>query len=354
MNTSKANIGIDAHARNCVVGWRDGQGVFQGKVHIKTSEEELIKAVEAIPAKCKVVTVEESTIAGWVARTLRHHVDEVVVCDPHRNKSITQASVKNDDKDVEELTRLLWMGQLHGVYHPQDDSRAVFKSQIQQYLDLRQEQVKLKLQLKAKYHLWGITQVDGDKVYSEAGREAYLERIKDDSVRRQILRIYALHDEAVRLQKDVLKEIVAHGRRYPEIEQFKKMPGVGIIGAHVFDAILQTPDRFEAKSKVWKYCQLAVTERSSDGKPLARRRLDAHGNPVLKSMSYMAWMASLRAKKGNEIQRFYYASLERTKDKTHARLNTQRKIVATMWAIWKNKEEYKPERFLSPADASDR
>jgi transposase len=168
------------------------------------------------------------------------------------------------------------------------------------------------------------------------------------------LRIYALHDEAVRLQKDVLKEIVAHGRRYPEIAQFMKMPGIGVVGAHVFDAIIQTPDRFETKSKVWKYCQLAVTERSSDGKPLARRRMDSRGNPELKAMSYMAWMASLHAKKGNEVQRFYYASLERTKEKTHARLNTQRKIMATMWSIWKNKEDYKPERFLSPADASDR
>ncbi len=31
-------------------------------------------------------------VAGWVVRTLRHHVDKVVVRDPQRNKSITQAS----------------------------------------------------------------------------------------------------------------------------------------------------------------------------------------------------------------------------------------------------------------------
>jgi transposase len=351
---SKAYIGIDAHARNCVVGWRNGRGVFQGKVHHETSEAELIKAVEAIPATCKVATVEESTLASWVARTLREHVTEVVVCDPQRNKSISQAAKKDDDRDVEELSRLLWMGQLHGVYHPQDDSRAVFKALVQQYLDLRRDQVKLKQQLKAKFHLWGITQIDGRDIYSEVGRKAYLGGLKDDSVRRQITRIYQLHDEAVRLQKDTFKEMVARGRRYPEIKEFVKMPGVGDVGAHVFDAILQTPDRFESKSKVWRYCQLGVTDRSSDNKPLGYRRLDSHGNPELKAMSYMAWMASLHAKKGNEIQRFYHASLERTKDRTHARLNTQRKIVATMWAIWKNKEEYKPDRFLSPADASDR
>lgn len=351
---SKAHIGIDAHARNCVVGWRDGRGVFQGKIHFETSEKGLIKAIDAIPAACKVATVEESTLAGWVARTLRSRVEEMVVCDPHRNKSVSQAVKKDDDRDVEELSRLLWLGQLHGVYHPQDDDRAVFKALVQQYLDLRREQVKLKQQLKAKYHLWGITQIDGRDVYSEAGRKEYLDRLTDDSIRRQINRIYQLHDEAVRLMKDNFKEIVARGRRYPEIAEFTKMPGVGDVGAHVFDAFIQTPDRFETKAKLWRYCQLAVTDRSSDGKQLGCRRLDNHGNPELKAMSYMAWMASFHGNKGNEVQRFFQGSLNRTKNRTHARLNTQRKIVATMWAVWKNKEEYKPERFLSPADAMDR
>jgi transposase len=351
---TKAYIGIDAHARNCVVGWRNGRGVFQGQVHHETSEAALIRSVEAIAASWKGVTVEESTLAGWVARTLRGRVDEVVVCDPQRNTSISQATKKDDDRDVEELSRLLWMGQLHGVYHPQDDARAVFKALVQQYLDLRREQVKLKQQLKAKYLLWGVTQADGRQVYSEEGRSAYLDRLTDASVRRQINRLYQLHDEAVRLQKDTLKEVVARGRRYPEIAEFTKIPGVGDVGAHVFDAIVQTPDWFDSKSKLWRYCQLAVTDRTSDGKPLGRRRLDPHGNPELKSMSYMAWMSSLRVKKGNEIQRFYHASWQRTQDRTHARLNTQRKIVATMWAIWKNKEAYRPERFLSPADASER
>jgi transposase len=351
---SKAHIGIDAHARNCVVGWRDGQGEFRGKVSIETSEMGLIKAVEAIRADYKVATVEESTLAGWVARTLRAHVDEMVVCDPGRNKSIATAVKKDDDRDVLELTRLLWLGQLHGIYHPQDDGRAVFKMLVQQYLDLRRSQVKLKQQLKAKYHMWGVTQIAGKDVYSKEDRDTYLDQLRNDSVRRQVNRLYQLHDEAVRLQQDNLKEVVACGRRYPEIAEFKKIPGVGDVGAHVFDAFIQTPDRFDTKAKLWRYCELAVTDRSSDGKQLGCRRLDSRGNPELKSMSYTAWLGSLHGKTGNEVKRFYQASLERTKDKAHARLNTQRKIVATMWAVWKHKEEYKPERFLSPADMQDR
>lgn len=351
---SKAYIGIDAHARNCVIGWRDHKGGYQGQVHRVTSEDALVEAIHDISAKHKVATVEESTLAGWIARTLRAHVDEMVVCSPQRNPTIWQAVHKDDDHDVEELSRLLWQGQLHGIYHPQDDSRAIFKVLMRQYLDLRDEQVKLKQQLKSKYHLWGITPVDGYQVYSPTGRTMYLDRIRDVSVQRQLNRIYELLDVASRLQKDTFKEIVARGRQYPEIAEFTKIPGVGEVGAHLFDAFIQTPDRFATASKLWRYCQLAVVDRTSDNKPLGYRRLDRHGNPELKSMSYMAWMGSFRGNKGNEVQRFYRASLERTHDKTHARLNTQRKIVLTMWVIWKKKEEYRPERFLTPADGLDR
>lgn len=354
MSKSKAYIAIDVHARNCVTGWRNGRGVFQGKEHHETSEMELTKAITGIPADYKLVTVEESTLASWVARTLRPSVGEVVICDPRHNKSIQGDAHKSDDRDVEELSRLLWLGQLKGIYRPQEDDRAVFKTLVQQYLDLRDQQVSLKLRLKAKFHLWGITQVDGTRVYSPDRRGEYLAAIHDDSVRRQMNRLYALLDEAVRLEADAFKEVVARGRRYREIAEFAKVPGVGPVGAHVFDAFIQTPDRFESVSKVWRYCQLAVTDRSSDNKPLGFRRLDKHGNPELKAMSYWSWKGALHTRHDNEVKRFYYASLARTHNNTHARLNTQRKIVATLWTIWKKKEDYRPERFLSPADASER
>lgn len=82
--------------------------------------------------------------------------------------------------------------------------------------------------------------------------------------------------------------------------------------------------------------------------------MDRQGNPELKALSYWAWRGALQTKNHNEVKRFYRASLRRTQDKTHARLNTQRKIIATMWALWKRGEPYRPERFLSPADAVER
>jgi transposase len=354
MRTSKAYVAIDVHARNCVLGWRDGKGAWRGSERFETCEKELIARVAKVPAATKHVTVEESTLAGWVARTVSPHVAECIVCDPRLNPSVHHDAFKSDDRDVAELSRLLWLGQLKGVYHAQDDTREVFKALAQQYLQLRDEQVRVKTQLKAMYHRWGVTAVTGRKVYTEKQREHYLAMLTHPSVRHQVQRLYAILDAVLKEERGVYREMLACGRNYPEIAEFARIPGVGPVGAHVFDAFVQTPERFSSKQKLWRYCRLAVTDRSSDGKPLGFRRLDRQGNPDLKAVSYWAWKCSLQTRASNEVKRFYQASMERTRDKTHARLNTQRKLVATMWAIWKNREVYRPEQFLSPADATER
>ena len=39
-------------------------------------------------------------------------------------------------------------------------------------------------------------------------------------------------------------------------------------------AYIHTPSRFSSKRKLWKYCRLSVSHRSSNGKPLRRPRLN--------------------------------------------------------------------------------
>ena len=131
-----------------------------------------------------------------------------------------------------------------------------------------------------------------------------------------------------------------------EIEEFKKIPGVGNIGALTFDAYIQTPDRFTKKSKLWRYCKLGITDRSSDDKPLGYKRLDRAGNSELKAMSYRAYLGAMRVKRKNEVRLFFEASLRRTHSTTKARLNTQRKIISVMHGVWIKKEGYRSELFL--------
>jgi hypothetical protein len=94
---------------------------------------------------------------------------------------------------------------------------------------------------------------------------------------------------------------------------------------------------------------LGLCDRSSDGKPLGRKRLDRAGNSALKAMSYPVWLGAWRSRRANEVKTFCETSLARTQDKTHARLNTQRQVLASLWGLWKRKEGYDPTKFLGTA-----
>jgi transposase len=128
-----------------------------------------------------------------------------------------------------------------------------------------------------------------------------------------------------------------------EIKLLRTVPGVGPIGACRFSAYIHTPQRFSSKRKLWKYCRLSVSHRSSNGKPLRRPQLDYSGCGRLKDVSGKAFEAAQRRQKDNGFKRTYQRALEATHDKTHARLTVQRKIVSTLRAIWISRTPYRDE-----------
>ena len=67
----------------------------------------------------------------------------------------------------------------------------------------------------------------------------------------------------------------------------------------------------------------------------------------LKEVSYHAWKGAITHKGGNEVKSFYARSLERTGDKRHARLNTQRKILEVLWTLWRRGLAYDAQRFAA-------
>lgn len=341
-----AYLSLDAHARRCVLGHMRQDGARMGSLRFKTCETEMVEAVNSVQAKKKVLTVEEGPLSGWILRTLYDYVDELRVCDPRRNALISLNANKNDEEDAYALCELLRLGSLRTVYHPIEDDRAIFKSAVQQYLDLRGQIVALKNKIKAKYRQFGVTDLEGKKVYGPRHRDAYLSRLREPAVRNQLEGYYLVLDALEGAKAKARGEMIDLGSRYTEIRQFLKLPGVGPIGAHVFDAFIQTPHRFQTKQEVWRYCRLGVIHRESDGRRVGSRRLDRAGNSELKDMSYRVWQAALKRQDANVVKRFYEASLERTYDRTSARLNTQRKIIAALWTLWKNDSAYRENRFF--------
>ena len=342
-----AYLSMDVHARNCVLGDMDGNGKFRGNRSFVTCENNIINALKAIKVSKKYLVMEAGPLSNWVAQVAAAYVTQVIICDPRQNALIYKSSKKRDKVDTEKLCRLLRLGEFNQVYRPENDQRAIFKAAVQHYLDLRHQLVALKQKIKAMYRQWGVIDVFTDSVYSVGGRDKFLKQVNHRPIYLQLQRLYALLDATAATKQAAQRCIQSLGRSYPEIKEFEKIPGMGPIGAHTYDAYIQSPHRFAKRSRLWKYCRLGVSDCSSDGKPLGYKRLDKSGIGELKALSYRAFMSAMKA--DNEVKRFYLNSLQRTHDRVHARLNTQRKILSVMLSIWKKGKPYRAELFLDPS-----
>lgn len=339
-------LGLDAHAKFCVLAWMDDQGQRRGHWRFPTTEPQLVKHLQLIPAKVKHLALEECGLGRWLAQVAQPHVTEATVCDPRVNHHISRHHHKCDQEDAYGLAHLHRLGALHRVWQPESDARAVFKGAVQAYLDAVARQSALKLQLKAHYRQWGVIPT-GTAVYGREGRMRWLGQIRQAGVRAQLEILYELLDAAVAGERQSRRLMGKLGSAFPEIARLQTVPGVGRIGAHVFVGFIQEPTRFRTEQQLYRYCRLGLRDRSSDGKPLGYQRLDRQGHGVLKALSYRAWLTAVRCRRG-PVYEFYCQSRQRTGNDLHARLNTQRKILVTLWALWKQGREFDPERFLGP------
>jgi hypothetical protein len=297
MQESVAWLGLDAHAQFSLLAWIDDTGRRRQHWRFPTSEPQLIMHLQKVPAAIKRLALEECGISRWLAHVAKPHVSELIVSDPKENYRISRHHHKCDEEDGYGLAHLFRLGALKKVWQPVSDERAVFKCAAQGYLDAVQRQTALKLQLKAHYRQWGVI-ASGSTVYSRRGRSRYLVQIGQTAVRQQLQLLYELLDKALEVQSQSCRLMTRLGKNFTEIQRLRTVPGVGLIGAHVFVAYIQEPGRFQTPQQLWRYCRMGIRDRSSDGKPLGFEKLDRCGHGVLKAISYRAWLAALKVRQG--------------------------------------------------------
>ena len=190
---------------------------------------------------------EESSLAGWIASVLRPYVTELIVCDPRHNALISYGN-KNDRSDAVDLCRLLRLGEFVEVFHSDQACRTDFKIAVQQYSRVRTDHARLKSQIKAKYQQAGVVNVLGAEVFAKTHRGSYLDRLPTQARQKIIAYLHDRLDATGELRKKARATMVELGKEYPEIQRFQRVPGIGVVGAHVFSAFIQTPHRLPQSS----------------------------------------------------------------------------------------------------------
>ena len=285
------------------------------------------------------VHLEAGELAPWAASIIAPLVTRVVCSHPKDNAWIAKDADKCDRIDAYKLAELLRLNRFKDVHYAPDQSRRNFKQLVQHYDELTGQQARLKTKIKARFRMQGVI-VRGERLFSIKGRKEVLARVASPDLRTAIKQLYEVLDQSVAAQDQARLLMLRAAQAFPEIKLFRTAPGVGPIGSCRFSAYIHTPSRFSSKRKLWKYCRLSVSHRSSNGKPLRRPRLDRSGCGRLKDISRKAFDVAVRSRHDNGFKRAYQRALETTHDKTHARLTVQRKIVSTLRAMWITRTPY--------------
>ena len=211
-------------------------------------------------------------------------------------------------------------------------------------------QTQLKQQIKSTFQHWGLFPT-GTRLYAPEGRGAWLKKLPHADLRAQVELLYASMEQAVQTQRDTRKLLVRLGKAFPEVKLLSTAPGLGVVGAHVLAAYIADPARFDDDSQLIRYCRLGIRDRSSDDKPLGYEQLDRHGHGILKAISYRAWLQAMKRQSG-AVHQFFLWSKKHTGSATHARLNTQRKLLRAWWTLWQEGKEWDEAKFFSPRPQS--
>ena len=285
-------MGMDVHQATTVVAILDADGKVILETIVATEAAAIIRLVESLSGPVHV-TFEETTQAAWLHEVVRTFVGEVIVCDPRRNKLLSEGS-KGDKPDARKLADLLRTGMLRTVYHGHDATRKL-KELVRGYETLSIDTQRVMVRIKAIYRGRGI-RTPGRGVYQPQQREQWLERLSEPGVRQRVGWLYQQLDQLRPLRRQAKQAMLAESRRHRAIRLLQTIPQLGAIRSALILATVDTPHRFRTRQQLWSYSGLAVvTHMSSEyeikegrvvrsRKPIATRGLNRNCNRRLKQV----------------------------------------------------------------------
>lgn len=343
---------MDVHQATTVVVVLDEDGKRVLDTIVATEAQAIMRFIQGVSGTLHV-TFEETTQAAWLYEVVRTQVAEVIVCDPRRNKLLSEGS-KGDKPDAWKLAELLRAKLLRSVYHGHE-ATVKLKELVRGYEVLSIDTVRTMSRIKAIYRGRGIP-TPGRGVYQVNEREKWLGKLPEAGLRQRAEWLYEQLDHLRPLRRRAKQAMLVESRKHHAVKLLRTIPQLGPIRSALIVATVDTPHRFRTKRQLWSYSGLGIVTHTSAEyemrqgrvvrrhKPIATRGLNPNGNRRLKE-------AFIGAATGGSRTEPYRSYIERLREKgiraEMARLSLARKIAAIALRIWKKGETFDSKK-LNP------
>ena len=335
-------IALDVHCAFCEMVVMTGTGRITERRRVNTTIPELVTALETV-RRPKKLTFEEGPLADWLTRNLTGHVDEIVVCEPRRNRLIAKESDKDDSLDAERLAELFRGGYLKAVHQSQTLERSLLKQHVSFYHDRVRDRVRLGNQVLALLRRHGVF-VSASALADEDRRASLIERLPDSPLlSRDVRRLFDTYEFLLTQEDEIRQDLIRAARDQDVVRRFVALPGIGWIRAVTFFVYIDTPQRFRSKTALWRYCGIGLERRHSGNGP-TRVKLAKRGHRRLKDVLIGAAKSAIASNDNPFADKHTHWRDEEGLAPQTSRRNVARALAATLWSLWKSGREYDPRQ----------
>jgi transposase len=335
-------IGIDVHRDFCEVAISEG-GQLRSVGRVPSTPHDL-ELLGASLASDDQVALEATGNALAIARILEAHVERVVVASAKELHAISGAKAKTDRRDARTLAKLLAGGLLEGTWLPSEQVRA-----LRRRLSHRAQLVRARSRLKNEVHaalcrnlvgapadtdLFG---VGGRRWLTQVGLPADERETLDSCLRT----IAFLDDEVARFERAVACYALASS----EIRRLMTIPGVGLLSAATFVAVVGDVHRFPSARKLVGFLGLDPRVRQSGSAAARMGHISKEGPSAARQALCEAAHAALRSP---GPLRAFGLRIAARRGRQVAVVAVARKLATISWRLLISGEDY---AYANPAQA---
>lgn len=359
LNTSKfLSIGMDVSDTTAHVCLMDRMVILNEFV-VGLDENSLRSMIPLVGPADGVVVTETGGRAAWIKRVLTSEGRRVIVADARKLKAISGQAVKTDRKDARVLAELGLVNELMPGRKVLHDTwvRPLQHQTIYDRLMMRGQLVRRRGDLIREVR--SIVKTRGGKLPSTAGHAFHriLPKLSTDIRDLTMPMFYAIAAMAKAVD-DIEAALEKQAATMPDVQRMLQVPGVGVVSAMAFYAVVGDPKRFSNVRDIGPYLGLTVRVDQS-GRSNPDLGISKCGDGFLRRLlvNCAAYILGPKNTADSALRAWGLDHVEAhgPKSRKKARCATARKLAVMMLSLWKNESTWQAfpgsalEREIPPA-----
>jgi transposase len=326
-------VALDVHRDFCEVAIVE-EGRVRSAGRIRTRPEALELFAQSLDPR-DWVALEVTGNAWAIARIIERHVARVIVVSPS-DTGIRQARAKTDRLDARALAKLLWAGELDGVWNPGERIRAM-RRRLARRAQLVRAPTRAKNEIHAVLMRCLKDRPPASDPFGVKGRRwlaaQQLPLCERETVESAVRQVDFLDSEI----GEVDQLIAAEALSWPEVKRLMTVPGVNVIVAATFMAAVGDIRRFPDRRKLTAYLGLDPRVRQSGVGPATHGHISKQGSLGARHVLVEACWSTVR--QPGPIAAFYQRIRAR-RGHSIAIVASARKLACLFWCLLTRGEDY--------------